>query len=585
MNPELAERELLIRRELAWRDVLRAGPNSFELFCTFLLITTWTPGEKIRFTWNVIQRALNEARTGRDIVLKSRQVGMTTFELARDLWYAVVHAGSSVAVMTQPHKTAEPTKRVVRTLRAMTDALEELRPELRPHWSGNSVTFANGSVVAVMDAGGSELAADKQGRGGTYHRVHFTELAFYPFATSVMDAILNAVPKPHQGGEVTIESTPNGATGKFYDVWKGAEAKANGFRGHFFGWFWDAKNRLHVPEGQAVPPATARDEIEEQIVREAGKVGRPIDQAQLDWWREHVALAGLNRTLQEYPNDPETCFLRSGASYFDLDAIARIERQDLCEHFALPELIAASKRAHAAQDFRLALTKVAERLNRGTDWRDADTTPLRVWALPKHGHSYRLVCDTASGVGKGDWLVCNIYDDTPGTDDRRAHVATYRTRTTPPAAFARNVHALALAYGEGQVAVERNAGGHGNTVIHVLENELKYPRLWRDENSRIGWETTRANRMRIIDDLVDAVTAGEYFTRDAKFTQEARDFIRHPDGKVAAAPGCYDDTIMCAAIAWAVMIGPRGPERGPRRSDDPQAEKLRKTPIGEEDPW
>jgi len=39
------------------------------------------------------------ARTGRDIVLKPRQVGFSILELARDLWLALVNPGTNVQVI------------------------------------------------------------------------------------------------------------------------------------------------------------------------------------------------------------------------------------------------------------------------------------------------------------------------------------------------------------------------------------------------------------------------------------------------------------------------------------------------------
>ena len=87
---------------------------------------------------------------------------------------------------------------------------------------GAVVRFANGSSITVMDAGGSEEAANKAGRGGTYHRVHCTELAHYPYANYLMEALTATVPTAERGGEFVIESTPRGVGGTYYDQWQAA---------------------------------------------------------------------------------------------------------------------------------------------------------------------------------------------------------------------------------------------------------------------------------------------------------------------------------------------------------------------------
>lgn len=514
------------RRAEAWAEVQRlfaAGEllASFRSFCRDLVvITTKIPGQTLPLAWTEIQRRFAEGRSGQDVVLKARQIGLTTLELARDIWFALLRPNACVAVVVQPHKTAEPSKKIVAQLGFI---LDNLGVDVGHHWSGSKVTFANGSSITVFDSGGTEKTADKQGRGGTFHRVHLTESAFYPHADAVIGSLLNALPPADQGGELVDESTPNGASGRFYRQCKGARAGTNGQRLHFFPWVLQREYRAGTDES----PATPENPDEEHLVRCALEVGVTLSASQLRWWRQQIANKGRDRTLQEYPHDPDRCFILPGSSYFDVAALERLEKR------AGPHLDADTLPAGFA--------RLARRCN-------GDIIALRVWDLPTPEGDYLISVDTAGGKKRGDWPAALVFD-------RRTqrHVATLRQKV-PPSEFARRVAALGRLYNNAEIVVERN--NHGSTVITELDEHERYPRLWRDESGDIGWWTGAHNRLQIIDDLVDAVTAATFDTRDAEFTTEARTFVRLGDGSVGAAPGEHDDVVMAAAIARRVMQMP-----------------------------
>lgn len=561
-----SRRELAFRRlrdralELRWAqamdltDTLRA----FAVFCEFFVsITTDVPGQRLRLHWNDVQARLMAMRALWDIVLKARQVGLTTLELARDLWFALSRPTVSVAVIVPPHKENLHRRAVITKLK---DMIAHLNRDVGALWSGATVTFANGSVITVFDAGGSEEAAQKMGRGGTYHRVHVTELAHYPYAKELLEALVAAVPRPERGGEFIIESTPRGVGGSFHELWEGAVSGANGFTPHFFEWFWMAKYRTGSDES----PAVGGDEDEKAAVRAATTHGLVLSGAQLLWWRQTRQTLGRRKMLQEYPNDPKTCFLLAGESYFDSLALDALDAA--CKPCLGPtELTLAGQRLGPQQFFVQRTATLAQALNR------SGLQLLRVWEPPVQGSSYVIPVDCAGGGVNGDWLVAPVLRRNPVKgpqgEQRWRHVATLRARVPPPE-FARWVHLLALAYGGALVAVERN--GHGGTVLHVLEAELEYPHLYRDAKLVAGWYTGPHNRLPAIDDLADALQARDLESYDTAFAGEARTFVVHKDGKVAADKGCTDDIVMALSIGWAVLHGPRSPRKGSARGLVPQ---------------
>ena len=74
------------------------------------------------------------------------------------------------------------------------------------------------SSFVVATSGG-----DSVGRGETLTHVHASELAFWPKSTAndIWNGLIQAVPNT-KGTAIFVESTANGVTGIFYDLWKGA---------------------------------------------------------------------------------------------------------------------------------------------------------------------------------------------------------------------------------------------------------------------------------------------------------------------------------------------------------------------------
>ena len=94
----------------------------------------------------------------------------------------------------------------------------------------------------------STAGSDSVGRGETLTHVHASELAFWPKSTAaeIFNGLLQAVPNTRETA-VFIESTANGVTGLFYDLWKGAVDGTNGFVPVFIPWYIDPEYREPVP--------------------------------------------------------------------------------------------------------------------------------------------------------------------------------------------------------------------------------------------------------------------------------------------------------------------------------------------------
>lgn len=92
----------------------------------------------------------------------------------------------------------------------------------------------------------SSIAVDSSGRSGTYNRVHITEFADLckKFPNKVKDILEGTIPAVPTKGRVDIESTSQGASGEFYDMFMQAWERGQPqfpveYKAHFYNWQWD----------------------------------------------------------------------------------------------------------------------------------------------------------------------------------------------------------------------------------------------------------------------------------------------------------------------------------------------------------
>lgn len=268
----------------------------FEQFCERYLRVQNKRGEIVPLRLKRAQQALVAALTGRDIVLKARQLGMSTVIQA---WHFYQQMQGNARTMTLCHEDD-----LTSTLRRMADRFyaelpDSVRPE-RKYANAKLTTFARlNSEGSIATVGGT--AGERKGRGGSMTHIHGSEVAFWPDAPAVMGAALQA------GDPVIIlESTPNGMSGWFYDRCMEALDGTGVWTMHFFPWWWDDEYRLPLEAGETL----VYTDDERALVEAHG-----LDAEQIKWRR--FKRAELPHTFaQEYPEDPLSCFLASGQSYF-----------------------------------------------------------------------------------------------------------------------------------------------------------------------------------------------------------------------------------------------------------------------------
>lgn len=524
-------------REIGVAQSTEVAFESFEHFCSLVEIKLKSGGRKFfrSDTWHEEQKRFTAERTGRDIILKGRQVGFSTLELARDLYFAITRAGVDVLVITHDGDLAE---QMFVSLRIFSECLKRVGKLPKTLYSNKrEIVFAqSGSAVRIVEAGATTTSAEKKGRSGTVHRLHATEVAFWGAAQETMGAVLACVPAD---GEIVIESTPNGAGGLFYADVQAARESRTDLRLHFFPWWQHVEYRAEPPAGFDPGVRTGPDTQPDPWETKLRRFG--CDDAQITWWRAKVddPKIGLDRALQEFPVDIESCFRTSGATWLEYVHIDRLG------------LGVRSPLRLASMTWQ-PVDEGSEPLPGSVPQRFEDA---RVYAEPAAGRPYVVFGDVAEGVAR-DGSSAHVLDRLTGDT-----VATWWSDTVSPGDFGTVLVLLALIYNRALLGVERN--NHGHAAIERIVTVMRYPHLYRAHDDRVGWLTNPATRAVLWDELGHAIREGSVTMPDAATVAECRTLIRDEDGKPRARgkrarskDSCRDDRFVSWAGAWQLAVTP-----------------------------
>lgn len=247
--------------------------------------------------FNRAQRHLLAHLTGRDLVVKARQLGISTGIQAK-FFIDATHETARQATMAHDDAGTTMLREMQRTF------YDELPEALQPRRSTNNTTFTRysdtKSTVLSSTAGGTGA----KGRAGSYSHFHGSEVAYWIRAAKLMAGVMQAIPMGK--GLIVLESTGNGQQGWFYERVLAALDGDPTFALHFYAWWWADEYRL-TPSA----PLTLTDE-EAALVEAHG-----LDMAQIAWRRAKQQELGA-AFQQEYPESVLAAFIASGAGYFNL---------------------------------------------------------------------------------------------------------------------------------------------------------------------------------------------------------------------------------------------------------------------------
>lgn len=401
-------------RILDRRPVSLNGRSVAMMLAEELLMVRTRDGSTAPLRANRTQRAFEERRGSRNIILKARQMGLTTWSAARFFLRTITRPGTLTLQVAHTQEAAEEIFRIVHRFQ------NYLPVRLREGALRTSRSNAKQLIFSELDSQYRVVTAGDRnaGRGLTVQNLHCSEVARWPGDASETLAGLRAALAPE--AEVIIESTPNGMGDCFHQEW--LKADETGTVRHFFPWWMESRYRAHAADEHSLS-------TEEQALR--SKHG--LDLGQIAFRRRIRAdFRGLAR--QEYAEDEESCFRASGDSVFELEAV----------------------------DARLASAPdPVERRRNGE---------LEIWLPPVGDREYLVAVDPAGGGSCGDYSAIEVLELETGLQcaEFAGHVGGLE--------LARLAADLAKEYRQAWVVVERN--NHGSGVLAHLESSCGYVRLY-----------------------------------------------------------------------------------------------------------
>ena len=478
---------------LAWLG----GRGVAEFLAESLLQVRGKDGKLRVLKANGAQREFERRRGLGNIVLKARQMGMTTWVAGRFLLKTITRPGTLTLQVAHTQESAEEILGIVHRF------VVHLPAGLRLGVLKTSKSNVRQLVFPEIDSQYRvESAADRNaGRGLTFQNLHCSEVSRWPGNANEVLAGLRAGLAP--GGEQVLESTPNGAEGCFYEEWwKGGETPGaeDGLVRHFFPWWMEAGYR-----GAPVTEASLTDEERALMAGPVEGLSAGLDLEQIGFRRGiRASQGGLAR--QEFAEDAEECFVVSGEPYFDLEAVERLLR------LVTPPL-------WVKQNGR-----------------------LEIWLPSLAGRRYVVAVDPAGGGVEGDFSAIEVLDIETG-----AQCAEYAGHVSGPELM-ELARQIAWDFNTACLVVERN--NHGSGLLWALADK-GYREIYRGTDGEPGFLTTSVSRPQVLARMDAALRDSPAIFSSRKLLVECRSFVRLRNGSVGARSGAHDDRVMAFAIGLA----------------------------------
>ena len=288
-----------------------------------------------------------------NIILKSRQLGISTLSAGYSLWMILFHADKNVLVIATGKDTA---KNLVTKVRVMFDGLPKWLRTNTEEINKLSIRLANGSQIKAI------ASNESAGRSEALSLLILDEAAFIEKVDVIWTASQQTLAT---GGDCIVLSTPNGVGNWFHQQWVGAEDGTNEFNTIQLHWSMHPERDQEWRDQQDIilGPSKASQECDADFLTSGESV---VDPKILQWYKENMVKApveeqGIDRNLWIWEQPDYT------KGYLVVGDVARSDGQDYsaCQVFEISEMeqVAEYKGKITPKDFGNLLVAVATEYN------------------------------------------------------------------------------------------------------------------------------------------------------------------------------------------------------------------------------
>lgn len=225
--------------------------------------------EEVPFKLNSVQRAYVDQSSNRDIILKARQQGFSSFILAAFTADFLFNKNTNSVVVADNATNAQALLDRVKRYIGAYERYAGVKVPLKYNSKYQLVNGANNATYTIGTAQEQDF-----GRSRTITNLHLSEAAFYPNLPNLLAGAAQAVVPD---GKLIIETTANGFNA-FKTLWDDSVIGDTAYQPLFF---------------------KAGDFYSEEVLSQKRKE------------------LGPRLYDQEYPSSPEIAFITSGDTYFD----------------------------------------------------------------------------------------------------------------------------------------------------------------------------------------------------------------------------------------------------------------------------
>ena len=546
--------------------------QNFYRFCQQLKIETKEQG--LRRMDNLLGTqtyVMNEIAKGLEddihffVILKGRQLGITTISLALDLYWHFINPGLQGTLTTDTEENRDMFRS---TLDMYMDWLpKEYKIPALAH-NRNQLSLKNRSRLFYQVAG--LRAKGSLGRGKAITYLHGTETSSWGDEEGLA-SLLASLAETNPLRLYMFESTARGFN-MFHDMYVTAK-RARTQRAIFCGWW---RNELYSADPNSTVYKTYWDgkvtPEEKEWTKDIRKLYNfEINTRQLAWWRWKLNEGIKDDALmyQEFPPTEDYAFVMTGSSFFS-----------------------NSKCTDAVKGARMS-DPDCYRYTFGINFHDTEIiksnpkiATLKVWEEPVDTAYYVIGADPA--YGSSDWadrFCIQVYRCYADGMDQVAEFATSELNTYQ---FAWVIAHLAGAYKNSTLNLELNGPGQpvvqelrnlkrqanviasipetkkqGEALVRVLSSMQNY--IWRKNDTlgglsnSIGVITTQATKERMMTYFKDYFERDMLTVKSEELIEEMKTIRR--EGSSIMAPGrSKDDRVMATAMAtmaWAEQVQPQ----------------------------
>jgi hypothetical protein len=514
------------------------------------------------------------------VILKGRQLGITTISLALDLYWQFTHPGWQGTLVADTEENRDMFRS---TLGMYMEGLpREFKIPLVAH-NRNQMVLKNRSRIFYQIAGNKSRLG--QGKAITY--LHGTETASWGNEEGLASLIASLAEKNPERLYM-FESTAQGFN-MFHDMYKTAKFSKTQ-KAIFCGWWRNEYYSIDPESGIYKNYWDGKLSGEEKVwVKDIKKLYNfDINSRQMAWWRWKMAEGIKDESLmyQEFPPTEDYAFVMTGTSFFSntrCTEAAKLAKKELPDCY----------RYVFGQNFQdTQVLKSTERL--GT---------LRIWEEPSDNGYYVIGADPA--YGSSDWadrFVIQVYRCYADGLDQVAEFATSDLNTYQ---FAWVIAHLAGAYKNSTMNLEVNGPGQnvlaeirrirqqaahtdgrmGKDLRDVLGSMQNY--IWRKMDNfggisnSIGFMTTHQTKERMMNYMKDFFERQMMNIYSMELLEEMKTVVRE-DGFLGAPGRSKDDRVIASAlavVAWAEQVQPRlivgriTRDRQAKQDQQPEGEK------------